>query len=99
MTLSPINKHTVLKITRTQGKWEGFIAPNKVNWYHVTGEGWNLGMNITVEYIVNEESPDDVYWVKGQDDDYHTLDSFLSSFSYYNCCSEVGTRIRFWEVN
>lgn len=91
MRIKPINKHTVMKQVRVNGEWKGYIAPNKVNSGHVA-EGWHIGCS--VEVVMKQDVPTVVNYV-GDDS---TLDDFLFRFQSGVCCSELGKRVRFWEV-
>lgn len=44
------HKNTVKSKIRKEGKWIGYIAPNKVAPYHVVG-GWGIGLKITVKSL------------------------------------------------
>jgi ribosomal protein L5 len=74
--MQPVHKATVKAAIRNQGTWTGYIAPNKVSAFHITG-GWHIGCKITVTTL--EE-----------------LEDVVDNFSYYNCNSELGQRVRFW---
>lgn len=87
--LKPINKHTVLKILRDKGTWQGWIAPSNVNHAHIVG-GWHLGCKVDLVYHEGE------YFNRWQEN-IQTLKQILYQMAYYNCNSELGRRIRFWE--
>jgi hypothetical protein len=93
MRVEPINKHTVLKQVRTNGTWEGYIAPNMVNSFHIT-DGWHLGHKILISI-----GRDGKYYVVSWYNEYKELEDTLNSFKYYNCNSELGKTVKFWEVN
>lgn len=90
--LNPINKHTVLKQAKTEGSWEGYVAPSKVNSYHIN-DGWHIGMSIR---IIKDADTNELNMVGAAG--ISPLDDFLKEFAYYNCNSELGQRVRFWEV-
>lgn len=91
--MQTINKHTMLKQVRETGAWRGFIAPNKVNEFHING-GWKLGKEIEILW----HAPDGCYR------DYFVqtmnglikLSEILMEFKYYNCNNELGNDVRYW---
>ena len=87
--LQPINKHTVLKQVRTNGTWHGFIAPSRVNSSNIK-DGWCVGMGISIKF------EDGKYLTENSDGDYVELETVLNEFEYYNCNSDLGNSIRFW---
>jgi hypothetical protein len=89
--MQPINKHSVLKLVRQAGGWSGFIAPNKVNSFHING-GWHIGMRITIILVEKE------YKVLTGSGEYCTLSTFLDNFKAFNCIAELGNTVRFWET-
>lgn len=91
--MQTINKHSVLKAVRTKGLWMGYIAPSKVVEYHVN-DGWHLGHLVTIS-----QGRDNQYYVVSWHNEYNELESWINNFSYYNCNSAIGQRIRFWEVS
>lgn len=97
--MEPINKHTVLKEVRKNGSWKGYIAPNNVNAYHITG-GWHLGMELHITSEKNVWTNEIVYYCffgEGSEPRLtRKLDDVLAEFSHYNCNGELGRRIRFW---
>lgn len=87
-----VNKATVLKQVRQAGFWEGFIAPDKVH-RHVNA-GWHIGVKIRIELAQMHDRPSKyVIVTNGRYD----IDKYLKDFQYYNCCYELGYRIRFWQ--
>lgn len=92
-----INKHSVLKQVRDSGYWSGWIAPSKTSLAHINS-GWHIGMQIIISghreetgewsYIVDNDS--DIY---GAD----SLSDIINNFEYYNCNSELGYRVGFYE--
>jgi hypothetical protein len=92
MKMKPINKHTVLKKVRNNGVWRGYIAPSNVSAFHIKG-GWHIGMRIEIH--APERKGDD-YIVKWEGYT-EPLEQALDRFKYYNCNSELGYRVRFWE--
>jgi hypothetical protein len=89
MPLYPINKHTVLKQTKLNGTWSGVIAPSKAMPKGV----WNIGLDV----LLCSDHQGNVYHVSYGVCRVEPLEDMLSSFRYYNCNSELGQRIRFWE--
>lgn len=92
--MNPINKHTVLKTVRTTGSWSGYVAPNKVNGFHVK-DGWHIGMHV---FITIDRNGNYCY-VSDNAQDFQELSDFINNFAYYNCNSELGKTIKFWEEN
>jgi hypothetical protein len=92
--LNQINKNTVLKEVRKTGVWNGFIAPNKVSADHVNG-GWGLGCKIKIKLAEMQDRPNK--YIVSTNGERIGLDKYLNEFEYYNCNSELGNRIRFWE--
>jgi hypothetical protein len=90
--MKPVNKHTVLKETRENGSWQGYIAPNKVNDMHIR-KGWALGMPIQIRY----EETNHAYITENSECEWVSLDEVLNEFVYYNCNSELGHTVRFWQ--
>jgi hypothetical protein len=89
--MKPVNKHTVLKEVRKNGTWEGVIAPNKVR----PGGPWNLGHKITIKLGSMHDRPNK--YIVSTNGERIGLDRYLNEFTYYNCNSELGNRIRFWQ--
>lgn len=91
MTLNRQRKQTVLKTVRDKGRWTGFIAPSKVNEFHVNS-GWNIGCKITI-------LKDNYKYFVMKDDGSTSceLDQFLASFKWFNCNNELGYGITYWE--
>jgi hypothetical protein len=87
--LKPVHKATMKKIARRQGTWTGYISPSNVNEFHIQN-GWMLGMPITVEYR------DGKYMVVLNSREME-LEDFIVNYAWYNCNSEVGKRVRFWQ--
>ncbi|MGF2716261.1 hypothetical protein ACQUY5_29270 [Bacillus cereus] len=83
------------KVTLTQVKsavkknksWNGYVAPNKVAEFHIT-QGWHIGIPV---YLTDRQG---TIVVNGDRD----IDTFLSYFKAYNCNSELGTGVAYWEV-
>ena len=93
VAVTPVHKATVMKKVRENGIWSGYIAPCNVSSSHING-GWHIGLELTIE-LTHEGEMLVVSYVGGE----HTpLDTFLSTYKYYNCGThELGRRIRFWE--
>ena len=89
MNISPINKHTVLKDVRNTGMWQGYILPDKANPHSV----WITPFDLLISIGRDNE----FYAVSNNVQDCERLNDCLNSFSYYNCNSELGYRIRFWQ--
>jgi hypothetical protein len=96
MKMQPTNKQTVLKKVRDNGVWQGYIAPNKVNEYHINN-GWHIGRPIM---ITCDREGNTYHVVSLGDAGYNVLNLnyYLRNYEYYNCNKELGNRIRFWEV-
>lgn len=45
-----IHKATVKAMLRKGQKWEGYIAPSNVSYFHIKG-GWHLGHRVTVSTV------------------------------------------------
>lgn len=88
--MEPVNKHTVLKKVRENREWRGFIAPSNVNSYHIDG-GWHIGHEITIR-------KDNFHYFVWNGKESQELESYLNNFKHYNCNSELGYRIRFWQA-
>jgi hypothetical protein len=90
MNISPINKHTVLKDVRNTGMWQGYILPNNANpnsiWIH------------PLEVLISIGRDGQFYVVLGELQYAEPLNEFLAGYSYYNCNSELGYRIKYWET-
>lgn len=86
--MTPINKHSVLKIARQTGKWTGYISASNVNSFHIKG-GWNLGIRFEIVY-----RDGNYYHVYNEQE--VPLNNALNGFKFYNCNPELGQRIRFW---
>lgn len=77
------------KLTKTQvvsrinkhGRWEGYICPSKCSPRN-DSSAFNMAMKVTF---------DKVQLGRGG------VDKILNEFSYYNCNSETGNRIHFYE--
>lgn len=97
--LETINKLTVLKEVRQNGKADIWIAPYKVASSHIAN-GWRLGMKITI-HLVEELDHSQGYYVFGYDDTgirrANKLDDYLESFIRNNGNSQLGYRVRFWK--
>lgn len=97
--LNPVNKHTVLKQARN-GKWEGYIAPSKVNAYHVA-DGWQCGLKLVIRSERNIVTNEYTYYAHFGEGNgpflTRKLDDVLNEMLVYNCNSELGRRIRFWQ--
>jgi hypothetical protein len=92
--MKPVNKHTVLKEVRQNGTWEGMIAPNKA----LPNGPWHIGMDI----LLAADRQGNVYSINLYRNSpitmpYEELETMLNAFKYYNCNSELGQRIRFWQ--
>lgn len=90
--MKTINKHTVLKEVRTNGTWKGYIAPNKVNSFHITN-GWCLGMDV----LLTSDRQGNAYYVSFNALEVEPLEEMINSFACYNCNSELGKGVRFWQ--
>lgn len=89
----PVNKHTVLKEVRQNGFWQGYIAPNKVNDYHIK-YGWSVGHIVRI--TIDREGqftcfiPDNPVYAE-------SLSFVIDRYKFWNCNSELGQRVRFWQ--
>jgi hypothetical protein len=95
--MEKINKHSVLKAVRENGSWKGYIAPNKVNAFHINN-GWHIGMKITIVSGREVNRNDKEYFYFSEENEAFTeLETWLNSYMYYNCSSnELGTRVSYW---
>lgn len=96
MNVQPINKHTVLKEVRTTGQWKGYIAPNKARVPSV----WNIECPITIVSGKEVSGNEKEYFIFNEHtESFQELNTWLNSYSYYNCNSDLGHKVRFWGVN
>ena len=92
--INPINKHTVLKMVRTTGEWKGYVAPNKA----CVPSVWNIECSVTIVSGKEVSGNEKEYYIFNADtESFQELNTWLNSYAYYNCNSELGNRIRFWE--
>lgn len=100
MEIQPVHKATVLRLVREKGIWKGYITPNKINSAHVV-DGWHLGSEIEIHSDKNLDGTQ-LYHVYNVDENGifipRNLQEVLNQFQTYNCNSELGNSIRFWEV-
>lgn len=98
--MEKVNKHTVLKQVRHNGSWNGYIAPNKVNSYHIN-DGWHIGMKLNIQCDKNFQTGEYTYYCffgEGNEPrQTRKLDDVLAEFEYYNCNSELGNKVSFWQ--
>lgn len=96
--LQPINKHTVLKTVRENGSMNVWIAPSKINPAHIT-KGWHIGHEIKIVSVEDEgEKVPHVFYDNAEGFKMACeLDEYLSNYAQWNCNTELGKRIRFWE--
>lgn len=99
-----IHKASMKAAARNNGSWKGYVAPAKVNSYHVVN-GWHIGYDIHVTAVKIDKVWNymvDVGDVTDDGEDFINelmpLDVWLNDYMYYNCNSELGKRVRFWEV-
>ena len=90
--MQKVNKHTVLKAARDKGHWSGYIAPNKVNEYHITGGG-GLGLEITIQGKQIEDVW--VYTARQSNGNKQPLENLINSMLYYQADS-LGDSVSFW---
>ncbi|PGF05162.1 hypothetical protein [Bacillus toyonensis] len=88
MALKKVTKHQITSAVKKNGNWVGYIAPNKVSEFHVN-QGFHLGVQTNIQS--NQEG---ILIVNGQ----YTFSQFVDQIEAYNCNSEVGTRVAYWEV-
>lgn len=81
-----INKHSLLKKVRELGKATAFILPSKANPRSVC-------INSAEITIIREGLG---YYVESGENSPVELESYLNSYAYYNCNSELGQRVVFW---
>lgn len=94
--MQPINKHSVLKQVRETGQFKGFVAPNKAR----VPSAWNIECPITIVSGKEVNGNEKEYYVFHESSEsFQELETWLNSYAYYNCNSELGNRIRFWEGN
>ena len=90
--MQKVNKHTVLKAARDKGYWSGYITPNKVNEYHITG-GWGLGLEITIQ---GKQIGDVwVYTARQSNGNNQPLENLINSMLYYQD-KGLGDSVSFW---
>ena len=89
--MNPVHKSTMLAKIRRTKEWEGYIAPSKAHPSHITG-GWHLGIPITIRF------EHDKYVVLAYSGEPIPLELYINSFSSFNCNSELGRRVRFWQA-
>ena len=89
ITLTKMSVATVKKIIKEKGKWHGYICPS--NCYPNIGHPFNLAMEMTFnKKMLKKERPEDFST---------PFEKSLFSFSFYNCTSETGRTIHFYEIN
>ena len=88
-----INKHTMLKQARENGKWKGFASGNKVNSGNVI-HCWGLGMYVEI----TAKKYNDLWMYSVGETGQQSLEEFEGSMLYY-MDGQLGNRVAYWNGN
>lgn len=93
--LKKVSKYNVMKETRENGVWKGYICLCNVNAYHVNN-GWNIGFYIEIRLV--DDNGEKIPYAFYGENKASKLEDVIKHYIMYNSSTELGKRVIFWSI-